>query len=638
MPKIMIEHADFYPYRKPVRLVRSKLGAMATIVSAVVIATAVIQAGVNVRNKVYMASKMDHGMAEYELPLPSVALNLAGDMGRQKFIYNQSFYRVVFIQRVIYEGYANPERKRENIYIPAKPCTINKGSGQVNAFCPDTSQVNECQELADDGKSKCLRAQAEFASDTFRFLQIEIHPCPAYRTEDDDFECASDEDLSRLFYKSYSGVSLYIHDQVSSGEFQWTSKAYNTFEPDVWLGIEVLMKPTKVTEYDFYGQVSSVSKFLTYDSFYTRRGAAQTSNIAKMYVKYGDKSLEEDVVYFGLASSIEMIGSTWALLGMTVGAFAYAWNAAKNTNIRSTSKIEDSVAIIAQHVKKQDKEIQRTQECLRRISGDVESVELNWDDLNSLESGLRSVQAPRPTDILFSFDTTSSMSRYLDEVRQNLVNICTELLNVDCDIRISIIAHGDYCDKKHHYLLRKLDFTSNGAAITNFINNECSETAGGDLPECYEYALRVARRELSWREGTNKAVCIIGDDVPHSSITACCNVGKWINWKREARKLADMGCTIYGVQCNNNDYAKGFYNELASIGGGQYLHIQQIQAITDIFIGLTLKTADPVGRLLQEYAKKVKKQGKMTGDRNGVLQTMLGTTAFVGLVVGTTGV
>ena len=48
-------------------------------------------------------------------------------------------------------------------------------------------------------------------------------------------------------------------------------------------------------------------------------------------------------------------------------------------------------------------------------------------------------------DAVFSFDTTSSMSSYLAEVRRNLRHY-ERVFGKISTIRIAIIAHGDYCD------------------------------------------------------------------------------------------------------------------------------------------------------------------------------------------------
>jgi len=54
-------------------------------------------------------------------------------------------------------------------------------------------------------------------------------------------------------------------------------------------------------------------------------------------------------------------------------------------------------------------------------------------------------------EIVFSFDTTGSMSACLQEVRMKVKETVTRLMKDIPKIRIGIIGHGDYCDKKNCY-------------------------------------------------------------------------------------------------------------------------------------------------------------------------------------------
>src|SRR5438309_7055523 len=92
-------------------------------------------------------------------------------------------------------------------------------------------------------------------------------------------------------------------------------------------------------------------------------------------------------------------------------------------------------------------------------------------------------------DVVFSFDTTGSMSSCIQQVRKNIKNITERLFKEISGIRIGIVAHGDYCDEKSTYLMKSIDLTSDMNKIIEFINN-VENTDGGDYPEAYEYVLR----------------------------------------------------------------------------------------------------------------------------------------------------
>ncbi len=130
------------------------------------------------------------------------------------------------------------------------------------------------------------------------------------------------------------------------------------------------------------------------------------------------------------------------------------------------------------------------------------------------------------------------------------------------NIQIGIIAHGgsflffrtipiifsfsyflhifsDYCDGPA--ALTSLDLSNDAARICEFVNT-VTNTGGGDSPEAYELVLREARH-LHWREGSSRALVLIGDDVPHApSYTT-----ERISWLDELDHLCEAGVKVYGV-------------------------------------------------------------------------------------------
>lgn len=68
------------------------------------------------------------------------------------------------------------------------------------------------------------------------------------------------------------------------------------------------------------------------------------------------------------------------------------------------------------------------------------------------------------------------------QVRQKLRECCTRLIQDIPNIRIGLVAHGDYCDAKSSYVLRMIDLTSDVQALVDFASSVPS-TGGGDAPE-----------------------------------------------------------------------------------------------------------------------------------------------------------
>ena len=140
-------------------------------------------------------------------------------------------------------------------------------------------------------------------------------------------------------------------------------------------------------------------------------------------------------------------------------------------------------------------------------------------------------------EIVFSFDTTGSMSECLDHVRGQLGQVIERLFADIPGLRISVFAHGDYCDLDcYGYVTKYVDFTNDVAQLCNFVA-KVEGTGGGDFEECYELVLRQVREQLSWTPGTQRALVMIGDATPHQA-DAIQNRDQ-IDWREESRRLVE---------------------------------------------------------------------------------------------------
>lgn len=77
-------------------------------------------------------------------------------------------------------------------------------------------------------------------------------------------------------------------------------------------------------------------------------------------------------------------------------------------------------------------------------------------------------------DMVIAFDTTGSMSAYINAVKTHVKELVPKLFSSNPDLRIGIVAFGDYCDMKAPTLYGKayqvLDLTNDENKIIKFIN------------------------------------------------------------------------------------------------------------------------------------------------------------------------
>lgn len=218
-------------------------------------------------------------------------------------------------------------------------------------------------------------------------------------------------------------------------------------------------------------------------------------------------------------------------------------------------------------------------------------------------------------EVVFSFDTTGSMYPCLTQVRRKIKNTVTRLMDEIALIRIGIIAHGDYCDERSTYVIKKFDLSSDVDAICDFVQN-VEPTGGGDAPECYELVLHETQ-SLSWTKEASKSLVLIGDDIPHPPA----HNPKKLNWRQEIDKLAAQDIAVYGVQALNRSHATPFYTELANKSGGFHLNLDQFSYITDMFLAICYKQSSD--DQLQAYEQEVIEQGRMSRGLNEMFNTMM---------------
>lgn len=221
-------------------------------------------------------------------------------------------------------------------------------------------------------------------------------------------------------------------------------------------------------------------------------------------------------------------------------------------------------------------------------------------------------------EVVVSFDTTGSMYPCLTQVRREVKETVTRLVKEIPNIRIGVIAHGDYCDAGSTYVTKRLDLTDDLKSIVKFVET-VGPTGGGDAAECYELVLHEAR-SFSWSAGKAKVLVLIGDDVPHSPKEA--QNTKKLDWRNELDLLSEATIKVYGVQCLNRRHATQFYEEIARKTGGFHLSLDQFSNVTDLIMAVCFQQqgAEP----LQNYEQEVEKKGRMNRSMFDVFSTLMG--------------
>lgn len=222
-------------------------------------------------------------------------------------------------------------------------------------------------------------------------------------------------------------------------------------------------------------------------------------------------------------------------------------------------------------------------------------------------------------EIVFSFDTTGSMFPCLTQVRRNVEATIKRLFDNSLNVRIGIVAHGDYCDGRR--MLSVHELSTNQNALCKFVR-EVESTSGGDAPEAYEQVLHRTRT-FNWTDGHSKALVMIGDELPHPANFR--DNTDHIDWRRETEALRDLGVKVYGVQCLNRGHASNFYRDIARISGGFHLRLDQFSNVTELLLAVGYQQQGD--EQLAAYEEEVIAARRMNRSLDGIFATLRGRAA-----------
>lgn len=173
--------------------------------------------------------------------------------------------------------------------------------------------------------------------------------------------------------------------------------------------------------------------------------------------------------------------------------------------------------------------------------------------------------------------------------------------------------------------MKHTDFTDDAKTLIDFVDTT-GPTGGGDFPEAYEYVLQKVQ-DLDWQSNNARCLVMIGDATPHAVNE---NPFK-IDWKKEAKKLHEMGVSIYSVQCLDfgSPLASKFWRELAKITEGYHLKLDQFSFIKDFMLAVCYKQVDEakVENLQEEMEERM---GGLPNNVRLAFDRLLGNAPAIG--------
>lgn len=118
-------------------------------------------------------------------------------------------------------------------------------------------------------------------------------------------------------------------------------------------------------------------------------------------------------------------------------------------------------------------------------------------------------------DVVFVFDSTSSMTNYIKSVKLKIIHLAATFRKVVPTCRIGLVTYCDYSDK---YVTKKSSLTHGIKSLNEFlsgieIDSLCN---GGDIREAVNEGISVAIGGMAWNKKSKKFILVIGDAPLHA--------------------------------------------------------------------------------------------------------------------------
>jgi hypothetical protein len=198
------------------------------------------------------------------------------------------------------------------------------------------------------------------------------------------------------------------------------------------------------------------------------------------------------------------------------------------------------------------------------------------------------IQAPTQADahrvdIVFAVDTTGSMGGLLDGAKRTVWSIASHIREIDknADVHVGLVAYKDLGDV---YVTKDFALSSDMDAVFAELSTYTAE-GGGDVPEDVDAALDDAVHKMAWRDGAKKMFFLVGDAPPASR-------GEVPRFDVSARDAATKGIMINTIRCGTASDTAEAWQQIASIGTGEFSSIEQNGGVQQIATPYDQKMAE----------------------------------------------
>jgi hypothetical protein len=178
------------------------------------------------------------------------------------------------------------------------------------------------------------------------------------------------------------------------------------------------------------------------------------------------------------------------------------------------------------------------------------------------------VHRPR-VELVFALDTTGSMTGLIEGAKRKIWSLASFVAQGQPtpELRVGLIGYRDVGDA---YVTRLHDLDDDLDRVYQRLQAFRAD-GGGDTPEHVARALHEAVHKMSWSRESEvvKIVYLVGDAPAHTDYQ------DGFDYARAARAAAQSGIQIHTVRCGGDPTTESMWRQIARLGKGQYMSIEQ---------------------------------------------------------------
>jgi Mg-chelatase subunit ChlD len=176
---------------------------------------------------------------------------------------------------------------------------------------------------------------------------------------------------------------------------------------------------------------------------------------------------------------------------------------------------------------------------------------------------------PPEVEVVFVLDTTGSMGGLIAAAKEKIWSIANTLASTEVTPMIKMGLVG-YRDRGDEYITTSSPLSDDLDSVYTDLM-EFSADGGGDTPESVNQALYEAVTNFQWSKDKKayRVIFLVGDSPPKMNYPDDVKYQKTCNLARE------LDIVINAIQCGNMVETQKIWQEIASLGGGEYFRVDQ---------------------------------------------------------------